>query len=252
VNADPRRLGKLEARHDPRTLQLANYLTVPRLPVAPYHQNWAALASTSWGMMVNDSLGDCTCAAAGHAIQTWTANTGTELTIPDEDVVAAYSAITGYTSADPTSDRGAVELDVLNYWRKTGIGGQKIAAFMALEPGNKSHVKSAIDLFGGLYVGARLPVSAQTQRVWSIPPGGPVGPGAPGTWGGHALWVVSYDANGGAFVTWGKLQRFTWGWFATYVDEAYALLSSALWAAPGRLAPSGFAFNDLAADLKLL
>lgn len=246
------RLGKLAARHDPRTLQLANYLTASQLPAPPFHQNWAALASTNWGMMGNDAAGDCTCAAAGHAIQTWTANTGAEVTMSTDDVIATYSALTGYDPADPDTDKGAVELDVLTHWRANGIGPSKLAAFMACEPGNQDHVKAAIDLFGGLYIGVRLPKSAQTQRVWSVPPGGPIGDAAPGSWGGHAIWVVSYDATGVTCVTWGALQRMTWGWFATYCDEAYALLSDSLWAAPGRLAPCGFAFADLQSDLALL
>jgi hypothetical protein len=252
VNRAAYKLGKKGAVHDSRALLFADYVRHSSLPAPPFHQNWAALASTAWGMMANDSAGDCTCAAAGHAIQTWTANTGSELTIPDDAVIAAYSAVTGYVPGVPSSDNGAVELDVLNYWRKTGIGGQKIAAFMALEPGNLDHVKLAIDLFGGLYIGARLPLSAQTQRVWSLAPGGPVGNSAPGSWGGHAMWVVSYDTAGCAVVTWGGLQRITWGWFSTFVDEAYAVLPEALWANSGHLSPSGFAFDDLQQDLALL
>ena len=48
-----------------------------------------------------------------------------------------------HSSVMPDTDRGAVELDVLRYWRKTGIGGTKIDAFMALEPKNHLHVQAA-------------------------------------------------------------------------------------------------------------
>ena len=87
-------------------------------------------------MMHNDTIGDCTCAAAGHLVMEWTANVGAETTPADADILAAYSAITGYDPKTGANDNGAVETDVLNYWRKTGIAGHKIMAYAALEPGN--------------------------------------------------------------------------------------------------------------------
>jgi hypothetical protein len=47
-------------------------------------------------MMGNDKVGDCTCAAAGHLVMDWTANTGKEVVPSSQQIVAAYSAITGY------------------------------------------------------------------------------------------------------------------------------------------------------------
>jgi hypothetical protein len=244
------KLGKKAAVHSAKTLQLADYLTGV-LPPFPDYVNWGAHARANWGMAGNDSLGDCTCAAACHAIQAWTANTGTEETIPDNAVLAAYSAITGWSPNIPDSDNGAVELDVLNYWRQNGIGGHKIGAFVATEPHNRDHVKAAVNLFGGLYIGIALPVSAQTQRVWSVPPGGFVGANAPGSWGGHAVFVVGYDSQGLKCITWGRQQRMTWGFWDGVCDEAYALLSD-LWVTPGHVAPSGLDLASLQADLALL
>ena len=125
------KLGKKPAHHDPRTLQMANYLEV--LPPIPPAQDWTAKAASDWGMMLNDQLGDCTCAAIGHFIQGWTANAGPkEIVLPDQTILKTYEAVAGYNPKDPGSDRGAVELDVLRSWRKTGVGGYKIAAFVAL------------------------------------------------------------------------------------------------------------------------
>jgi hypothetical protein len=65
---DPRKLklGKSTARHDPRTLLLAAYVT-PALPIPPASFDLTSKVS-SWGMMDNDQIGDCTCAAAGHLL----------------------------------------------------------------------------------------------------------------------------------------------------------------------------------------
>jgi hypothetical protein len=224
------RLGKQPPRSDLRTLQLTNYLKVEALPAPPSELNYGKKLPPNWGMMGNNKIGDCTCAAAGHSIQEWSKIGGKALiTIPDSAVLAAYEAVSGYNPEDPKTDRGANELDLLNYWRKTGIGGYRITAYVGLEPHNSDHVKDAIDIFGNCYIGLALPVSAQTQLIWTVPPGGPVGHGAPGSWGGHAVIVVGYDARTLTVVTWGKLQQMTWQFWDTYCDEAYGLLCTQLW-----------------------
>ena len=112
------KLGKSVARHDPRALLLASYVTTA-LPVPPASFDLTSKVKT-WGMMDNDQIGDCTCAAAGHLIMEWTANAKKKMVTPtDKQIVAAYSAITGY---NPVT--GA------NYWRQTGIAKHKIGARM--------------------------------------------------------------------------------------------------------------------------
>jgi hypothetical protein len=240
------KLGKKPAHHDPRTLQMANYLELPAIPAT---QDWTKKAASNWGMMLNDKLGDCTCAAVGHIIQAWSANAeAKEIVLPDQAILKTYEAVTGYRPDDPSTDRGAVELDVLRYWRKTGVGGYKIDAFVALEPKNHAHIQAAVDLFGGAYIGLALPLSAQTQKVWSVPPGGPSGNAAPGSWGGHAVVVEAYDAHGLTIITWGQPKRMTWSFWDAYCDEAYACLSE-LWAGK-KPAPSGFNLAALKGDLK--
>ncbi len=68
----------------------------------------------------------------------------------------------------------------------------------------------------------------------------------PGSWGGHAVPVIAYDASGLTCITWGALKRMTWAFWDAYCDEAYACLSRD-WAAAR--APSGFDWAALDADL---
>jgi hypothetical protein len=262
VKSDPTRidpfklkLGKQPVRHDPRTLLFASY-TTPALPAPPPALNLATKVKSPWGMMDNDQIGDCTCAAAGHLIMEWTASAQSKMFTPsDRQIVAAYSAITGYNPATGANDNGAQELDVLNYWRQQGIAGHKIQAFMALEPANHSHVKDAVWIFGGCYIGLALPKSAQAQtsnkQTWSVPPQGTGGDGAPGSWGGHAVPVVAYDSRTLTVVTWGGLQAMTWGFWAAYCDEAYAILSPDYLEKKGgqTVAPGGFNLQQLQEDL---
>ena len=251
---DPRKLklGKGVARHDPRALLLASYLT-PALPTPPASFDLTTKVGPSWGMMDNDQLGDCTCAAAGHLIMEWTANAQAQMVTPtDQQIVEAYSAITGYNPVTGSDDNGAVEVDVLNYWRQSGIAGHQIGAYMALEPSNHSHIMDSVYIFGGCYIGMQLPISAQAQtqnhQPWSVPPGGAIGDGKPGSWGGHAVPVMAYDSRGVTVVTWGALQIMTWSFWEAYCDEAYAILSTD-YLTGQKTTPQGFNLTQLQADL---
>ncbi len=243
------KLGKLAPVHDPRTLMLANYLTPDTLPPVPAKYAYAKnIKAGAWGMMDNDKIGDCTCAAAGHLIMEWTDDNGALFTPADTDIIKAYSAITGYNPATGANDNGANETAVLNYWRKTGVASHKILAYAALEPKNHNHIMLSVFLFGGCYIGVGLPISAQRQKVWSVPPGGATGKGAPGSWGGHAVPVIGYDSHGLTVITWGATKRMTWSFWDAYCDESYAIISTDF--AGAKPAPNGFDLAALQADIK--
>ncbi len=254
-----RRLGRLSPRTDRRTLHMSKY--VKALAPPPANCGYVS-AIASWPMDLNDCLGDCTFAAADHMIEQWTgyANPPAVL-ITDEQTLDAYEAVSGYNPNDSSSDNGAVMLDVLKYWRATGIGGHKIVAYVSVNFKDHTEVMQAVQLFGNCYVGISLPVSAQNpvpgfngNPVWSTPGGGPVGDGAPGSWGGHSVPIVGYgvDGEGNAgteVITWGQVYDMTWGFVDNYVEEAWAVLS-ADWIEPDKLAPSGFSLSELQADLR--
>lgn len=241
-----RRLGRLPVRHDPRTLRLASYLR-PTLPPPPEAIDYGDVVR-SWPMYANDRLGDCTCAAAAHQIQAWTAEgRGHEARVSEAAVVHAYQAVGGYVPGDPSTDQGAVELDVLRYWRATGIGGHRIGAYAAVHANDEATVRTALWLFGGLYTGISLPASAETQDTWDVALDAPEADQAPGSWGGHAVPVVAYDPAGLTCITWGAAKRLTWAFFARYCEEAYALLSADFLLRG--VAPHGFDVHALQADL---
>lgn len=232
------KLGKKPRRFDQRTLRLARYLTPALPPPPPSVTNSQGI--TAWGMMLNDNLGDCTIAGVAHAIQVWTLSQGSEVTVPDSTVLQYYEQWDGYNPSNPASDQGGVELDVLNDWRQQGFAGHSLMAFADPDPQDKLHVQQAVALFGGLYIGVELPLSAQTQDVWDVD----TGPnGKPGSWGGHCVFVPGYDATGLTCITWGAPKKMTWGFWGTYCDEAHALLS------PDWQPPAGFDMAALQADL---
>jgi len=241
------RMGKLPVRTDTRTLQLARYVDRAKLPAPPATFDETGHVS-DWPMYANDRLGDCTCAAAGHMIEAWTgAARGTAVEITEKSVVSAFEKV---KLVDPvTGEEGAVELDVLNYWRKHGIGRHKIGAFAKVSVWDHALVQTGAFTFGGVYIGLSLPVTAQSQQVWDWT-GSLTGPAKPGSWGGHAVDVVAYDATGLTVVTWGALKKMTWAFWDRYCDEAYCIVSSDFLQA-GK-APNGLDLNALKADLALV
>ncbi len=241
------KLGKLPAKHDPRTLMMTDYLD-SKLPIPPAEVGWTSKIHR-WPMMGNDAAGDCVFAGGAHAIQQWTAYSGKPVTPSDAEVIAAYSAFTGYDPADPSTDVGTNELDFLKHWRKTGFWGHKIEAFIGLQPRSQLELKDAIWFFGNVFLGIALPRSIQGQKVWAVPPGGPVGDGEPGSLGGHCVIGVYADLRGVSLVTWGGIQRATYEFMECYTDEAYAILSRD-WLNTDELTPGGVSLLSLEHDLK--
>ena len=241
------KLGKLPVRMDVRTLRLARYVDRAKLPAPPTQLDLTAHVP-DWPMYGNDRIGDCTIAAAAHMVEAWTAAShGNAVEVTEQVVLRAFDAV---KVVDPsTGEEGAVELDVLRYWRATGVGGHRIGAFAGVSLHDEQLVRTGAYLFGGLYIGLALPLSAQRQDVWDWT-GSLTGPAKPGSWGGHAVDIVGYDNGGLTFVTWGSLKRMTWSFWERYVDEAYALLSTDF--LNGNRAPNGFDLAALKEDLALV
>ena len=243
------KLGKLAPKIDDRTLRFGAYLDMATLPPIPASVDWGAKV-TNLGLMLNDHLGDCTCAAAGHMIQAWTANNGNQMTPPDSAILKAYEDVGGYVDGQDSTDRGAVILDVLNYWRKTGIGNHIIGGFTSADPKNHDHIKAAIALLCACDIGVQLPLCWQNQDVWDLTDPTFAGNATPGSWGGHSVPLIAYNATGPICFTWGMRQQITWAGMA-YCDEAYPVMAVD-WANEGRPAPSGFNYAQLQADIAAL
>jgi hypothetical protein len=246
------RLGKHPPVLDDRTLLFGSYVT-PALPSPPdsvaYYQK-----VPSWPMYYNDQYGDCTCAAAGHLIQNWTASAATEVTPPPEKVLAFYEHFVG---TPPPPDQGCNMLTVLKYWRKEGLDRHKVHAFTSLELKNRSQAQSAIYLLGGIYIGVQLPDFTIPKGAnwlaipWEVPASGPSGDAAPGPHNGHCIPAVGYDAEQLWIVTWGGLKSMSWDFYNAYADESYAIVSTDFIETTGE-SPAGFNLAALQSDLAQL
>jgi hypothetical protein len=239
------KLGRKAIKTDSRTLALGNYLT-SALPPPPPAADWTK-GNTSWGMMLNDNLGDCTIAGAAHAVQVWTANVGEIVTLPDDTVQSYYQQWDGYVPGETNTDNGGVELDVLNDWQKNGFAGHTLSAFADPKAANLDEIRQSILLFGGVYIGLALPLTAQTQDVWDVVRLGGA-KAKPGSWGGHCVFVPKYDEKTFTCITWGELKTMTVAFWNKYCDEAHTLFGLNWMTDKG--SPGGFDQAQLQTDLK--
>lgn len=242
------KLGKRPPRMDPRTLLMASYADDSKLPPSPSVLDRSYLIK-SWGMMLNDRIGDCTCASVAHAVMLMAAANGKEFSTTDDDVLRMYEAVGGYHPGQPDTDTGADLLTVMNYWRHEGLDGHTIGAYAKAT--GKAHLQLGIWLFGAISAGFALPLSCHDQDIWAVTDKSLRGDAAQGSWGGHAVPLIGYNQMGPVCITWGDVKQMTWDFWNAYGDEAYVPLSPD-WVDGDKEAPSGFDIEQLTEDLRAL
>jgi hypothetical protein len=219
------KLGKAPAKRDKRNLKFAAVLkALPKLP--PKYDFDTAHPGIPTPMFANDNYGDCVIAGRAHqTLRFEDIEQGSVMMISDKDVLKEYMRETGGV------DSGLVVLDSLNAWRhrgwKVGKRGYKIRAFAEVNRGLRDEVRRAIFADVGVGIGVNLPKTAQAEMQSGQPWKTTTGPGsAPGSWGGHYVYVSGYTPTGPVCVTWGRKQQMSWAWFDKYCDEAYAIFDA--------------------------
>lgn len=225
------KFGKQETRHDPRTLRLSALLA-PDLPPPP--DIFSALPRVEQATKVadprrlfpmdgNDVHGCCVIAAAAHAETLWEAFAGKKRVPTKSVVLRDYFHLTG------GEDSGLVEIDTLNYWRQTGITGERILAYAAVDWKDRTRLRQAISIFGSVFIGFQVQRFCvddfNHHRMWkpeSL------------TNEGHAVLIVGYTPDYVVCLTWGGVQRGTNEWLEECCDECYAII-------PGEATLKGFA-----------
>ena len=220
------KLGKLPQKIDARTFQLRKLLVAANLPPLPaeFDADGSCPNLLDNFMFANDKYGDCVIAGRAHMTLRFECFEQKKIiVISDTDVLNAYWHETG------GNDSGLIMLDSLRVWRKEGwtAAGNpyNIYAFAQVTIKHHDDVKYSVLLLNGAYIGLNLPLSAKSQlgKVWEVGSG----PDSEvGSWGGHCVYVKSYNAIGPVCVTWGKPQQMTWAFLDKYCDEAYAVIDN--------------------------
>ena len=247
------KLGKKPARAGAVRFRLASYADASALPPLPATFGHDVLiGARQWGMLANDRYGDCVWAGAAHETMLLAREAGKVVSFTDAGVLGDYAAATGFDPARPETDQGTDMQEAAAYRRGAGIADargvrHRIAAYLALEPGNVTHLYLATYLFGVAGIGLSLPVSAIDQarrgEAWDVVDGAP-------NEGGHYVPLVARRADGLHVVSWGAVQVMSERFLQQYCDEAIAYVSQDCLVE--QRSPENFAYDDLIRDLAAL
>jgi hypothetical protein len=245
--------GRLPRKFDPRVPHRSALRSAGVTPPPPPEAvDYTASLPENLGMMANDKIGDCTCAAYYHARQVWTNNAqGVMVTEPDRNVKRMYMEACGYIPG--FYDPGGVEQDVLHYLLTRGapIGPKgrqrdKILAYVEVDPKDTLDVKSTIYECGVAYIGFPVPANVSYNNpVWDYDPKAAM------TRYGHAVILAGYNEQGAIAISWGRRYLMTWAFVFKFVDEVYGIADLA-WINAKGLTPVGLSIAELEALMQAL
>jgi hypothetical protein len=251
------KFGRTPRTFNPRIPHLSAILAGKKVVAPPASIDYLKAMPANFGMMLNDQLGDCTCAAYYHARQVWSFNAqGNEVTEPDQDVEQLYVEACGYNPKAGGEGPGGNEQHVLTFLLNTGapIGSKgnardKILGFVEVDPRNLDDVKRTIADCGVAYIGFKvpqniMPTAGEPPKTWTVDPSARIV-------GLHAVVLPAYDSSGATVISWGSLYGMTWQFFSTYVDEVYAIADPA-WVTAKGSTPGGLTVPELEAQMQAL
>jgi hypothetical protein len=162
--------------------------------------------------------------------------------------------LTGFRKDDPDSDQGTVLLDLLKYWKSTGIpmtdknGNEvihKIRGWASLDLSSVAQMRYANFLFGGTYLGISCPQSAEEDTSnWVYVPKSP-------TVGGHCIMGAGQGSAGGHIGSWGLWIPHTWEFMLHQLEEGYVVVTDH-WLNRQGVSPSGLNLDGLLAAMAKL
>jgi hypothetical protein len=248
------KFGRKPRKHDKRVPLMSALTAGQVLSLPPVAVNYTTGIPANLGMMLNDQLNDCCCAAVGHALEVWSFNAaGQMLTDPNNDVQAVYERSCGYTAGNAATDQGCILQDVLGYWVKQGVptpsGTNKLAAFVEIDPDDGEAIRRAIDDCGCVIIGFNVPYYLATYltnagALWDYWP-----KANNSIVGGHAVILAGYRGKIFTAISWGALYSVSWRFLTHFMDECYALADASFLKSTGNT-PSGLTLAQLEAAMQ--
>lgn len=181
-----------------------------------------------WGMLGNDSVGDCVIAWAMHCLMLQAIEVGRTIAFSTASALQTYTDATGYNTADPSTDQGTDVASFMDFWKNTGIlddagNRHKISAYVRVNATNLQEIREASYLFKMPGLGIQFPDSAATQNrrgeTWTVVPGATIE-------GGHMIGYQAWNAIVNNMNTWNMNQPADDTFLLTYADECFAPISA--------------------------
>lgn len=218
-----RHYGRKPPISDRPRMRLAPILQEAALPDHPVAVDYgkAQVIKDQLQMLGNDRYGDCVAVTwANDRLLTTAWLTPDKVTYPSlDDVLTLYKT---QNPDFPDQDEGMVIQYALEYLVKTGgPDGVKAVAFAAVDIGDLEELRTAIALFGGIWLGVNVTDANQDQfsreQPWDYVSRSPVE-------GGHAVPGVGYDTTYIDFLTWAEETKLTEAFRQHQLEEAWVVV----------------------------
>ena len=195
----------------------SEYLATP-LPTPTYPID-VSEGITDFGMMGNDSYGDCGPAAEVHLEMTTAKAAGGAA--PDPNATTALDRYTAYTGTNTPPGPGVNLADYLKWC----YDQHYILAFAPVQT-TPAEIDAFMQAGFGCYVGVNLTDDAvnlfDAGEPWTVAGGQQPDPNE-----GHCILKVQADGQGtDGYVTWGKVQKATSDWSAACIEEAWLVVTT--------------------------
>jgi hypothetical protein len=174
-----------------------------------------------WGMDDNDTLGDCGVAGLNHGFMADAALLKAKSFTP----ATAAQCGTYYMTYDHGQDEGVVLSAYLAYVEKNKFYGSTIEGYAPVAEHDVPTLQFCIATYGFAYVGINVTdamMNACQGSVWQ--PWTQAMLSSPID-GGHCIILVGYDDAYLYGITWGGVQKITYGAWHGMSDEAWAVIT---------------------------
>lgn len=189
------------------------------VPVVP--NPGTAAGGGAWGMLGNDQYGNCGVAGIEHGFMADVSLVKAKgFTPPTAAQNTAY-----YLKYDNNVDEGVVLSSFLAYVEKNKFYGSTIEAYAPVAYSDIPTLQFCVATYGFAYVGINVTdamMAACQGVVWQ--PWTQAMLNSPID-GGHCVIIVGYDDQYLYVVTWGGIQKITYGAWHGMSDEAWAVIT---------------------------
>lgn len=219
-----------------------DYLTA--IPTPPAQFDNAANVKGGFPMALNDSQPDCTVAGWWHLLQILYAMCDAELEYPGDDVIE-----TTFTDLGGGPNTGLELTAILDAAIKTGLFGERIFGYMAVDIHDHPLLGQAAYAYGGLYGGFAMPSDSEEQFENHQPFHVDTFPKRPQD--GHCMIISGANPRGLPLETWGSETSCTWQWWARYGQQAFIVIPQ-IWVDRSFTPIQGVNLSQLEADMQLI
>lgn len=182
-----------------------------------------------WGMLGNDTFGDCYWASAAHEVMAEATQAGRNPQFETENVLESYAKylkLKSVSDLNEETDQGTDAREGAAFRKENGVEdshghGHRIGAYTFVEERDYNLIKSAVYDFEGVTVCVELPESAEERfetGIWDYVKGSPIA-------GGHAIAGVNVKDDELYIVSWGKEVKMTEAFIEHYLQTVVVYVS---------------------------